>query len=389
MASTTWADHQQPALPHLIIGAGVFGLSLAHELARRGHAITVLDRQPPPVPDGSSVDISRIIRADYASPLYHRLALEALTAWNRPHDGHDAAHGGAGWAPWYRPAGFVLMGRRGAGAGDYVEACKRNLHAQGVPIREFAGAHDFARQVPQLGPVRPELEGYSAYRNPMAGWADAGGAVAEMARRCRARGVRFQTGEVARIVVEGGRATGVVLVDGRAIRAEQVTVATGAWTGYLLDMRGTASASAQPVAWFRVNEAEAEELKDLPVVLDLTTGWFVFPPTKASEDDQGAVIKIARHGYGYATKFDAQPADKKKVISAPKLVGDNSKSSFIPDDAKTALREGLKWFLPRYAEKSFEYHRLCWYTDTPEGDFIIDWHPNIKNLFVLTGGSGQ
>ncbi|CCF39797.1 hypothetical protein CH063_10535, partial [Colletotrichum higginsianum] len=69
--------------PVLIVGAGVFGLSLAHELAaNRGYtSVTILDRFLPPVPDGSSVDVSRIIRTEYADPLYSSLATDALQGW--------------------------------------------------------------------------------------------------------------------------------------------------------------------------------------------------------------------------------------------------------------------------------------------------------------------
>ncbi|KAH8426803.1 FAD-dependent oxidoreductase [Aspergillus melleus] len=48
--------------PVVIVGAGIFGLSTALELPRRGFSnITVLDRYQAPVLDGSSVDLTRII----------------------------------------------------------------------------------------------------------------------------------------------------------------------------------------------------------------------------------------------------------------------------------------------------------------------------------------
>lgn len=48
----------------IIVGAGVFGLSTALEISRKypGTQVTVIDRQTPPVVDGTSVDTSRIIR---------------------------------------------------------------------------------------------------------------------------------------------------------------------------------------------------------------------------------------------------------------------------------------------------------------------------------------
>jgi threonine dehydrogenase-like Zn-dependent dehydrogenase len=49
----------------IIIGAGVFGLSTALAIAKRHSStkITVIDRLTPPVPDGTSVDTTRVIRS--------------------------------------------------------------------------------------------------------------------------------------------------------------------------------------------------------------------------------------------------------------------------------------------------------------------------------------
>jgi sarcosine oxidase/L-pipecolate oxidase len=44
---------------------------------------------------------------------------------------------------------------------------------------------------------------------------------------------------------------------------------------------------------------------------------------------------------------------------------------------------------PELADRPFFKTRLCWYTDTATGDWIIDYHPSYKNLFVATGGSGH
>ena len=33
--------------------------------------------------------------------------------------------------------------------------------------------------------------------------------------------------------------------------------------------------------------------------------------------------------------------------------------------------------------------RLCLYTDTTDGDFLIDRHPDVEGLVVATGGSGH
>src|SRR5258705_13234912 len=66
----------------LVLGAGVFGLSAARELALRGHSVRLLDPGPLPHPLAASTDISKLVRMDYGSDDdYTRLAAEALPIW--------------------------------------------------------------------------------------------------------------------------------------------------------------------------------------------------------------------------------------------------------------------------------------------------------------------
>lgn len=52
-------------------------------------------------------------------------------------------------------------------------------------------------------------------------------------------------------------------------------------------------------------------------------------------------------------------------------------------------RQALSEIIPSLATRPFNKTRLCWYTDTPTGDFIITYHPSHPNLFLATGGSGH
>lgn len=78
-----------------------------------------------------------------------------------------------------------------------------------------------------------------------------------------------------------------------------------------------------------------------------------------------------------------------RTISSPKRDTNNAASSYLPDDADQALREGLRQVLPKLADKPWMRKRLCWYTDTPQGDFVVDNHPSIAGLFIAVGGAGQ
>jgi glycine/D-amino acid oxidase-like deaminating enzyme len=44
------------------------------------------------------------------------------------------------------------------------------------------------------------------------------------------------------------------------------------------------------------------------------------------------------------------------------------------------LRADLPTILPSLAERDFDRVAVCWYNDTPSGDFIIDYHPDLESV---------
>lgn len=67
----------------IVVGLGVTGLSVAAELARRGHAVVGIDRWGSGHPVTSSTGVSRSIRVAYDDERYVRLAREAFEGWHR------------------------------------------------------------------------------------------------------------------------------------------------------------------------------------------------------------------------------------------------------------------------------------------------------------------
>lgn len=51
------------------------------------------------------------------------------------------------------------------------------------------------------------------------------------------------------------------------------------------------------------------------------------------------------------------------------------------------IRNGLRRVYPQLAERDFIGTRLCWYSDTENGEWIIDRHQTIGGLIFATGGS--
>src|SRR5947209_6240744 len=68
----------------VVVGAGVYGLTAALELRRRGYAVTLLDPGPLPHPLAASTDISKLVRMDYGSDADYLVAMEeALARWRQ------------------------------------------------------------------------------------------------------------------------------------------------------------------------------------------------------------------------------------------------------------------------------------------------------------------
>lgn len=251
------------------------------------------------------------------------------------------------------------------------------------------------------------------YLNTGAGWADAEKSMRWLYDRVVETGrVTFVNGTVEVLETQAGeaeaevteqRVAGARLSDGRSITADLVIVAAGAWTPSLVDLKSQAVATGQCLAYLQLTDEEQAKLAEMPVCLNLTDGCFIIPP-------RDNVLKIARHAYGYlnpepvsheplreSIRSNAKPDPNKNAsepavrrISQPRThLTDPSLS--IPVEAASDLRRALKRIIPwpELAERPFVKTRLCWYTDTPTGDWIIDYHPHYKNLFVATGGSGH
>lgn len=362
----------------IIVGAGVFGLGAAAELSERGYKnITVIDRSPPPVPDGSSVDISRVIRTDYADPIYARMATEAQALWQTEYKEH------------YHQCGFVMLSN--TPKHPYIEECIRVLKNSQKPFTVLDSGNDAKDIYPALS---GDLSRTTGYMNAAGGWADAENAIRQLASKCVQKGVSFITGPrgtVRQLQRSGNRITGVEVMSGPAITAKQIILATGAWTSRLIPTYDSVISTGQPVGFLQLTADEAERLRKLPVCINLSSGVFFFPPTPDTN-----ILKVARHGYGYENPVDAKypPAQKElpalqKTVSSPPHDTSASSISSIPADSEKALRAGLRQMLPDFADRAWTRTRLCWYTDTPRGDFVIADHPQVEGLFLATGGSGQ
>jgi sarcosine oxidase/L-pipecolate oxidase len=337
-----------PPTSIFIVGSGVFGLSTAYALAQRptysNTKITVLDRSPFPSPDGSSIDTSRIVRADYSDPAYAALASAAQSEWRK--QGANEL-GGEGR---YTECGLVLVADKGVQGEEYVrESCEN--------VKNLSSAAGDKDAIQELA-TRTEIDaavgtgggnGDWGYINRRSGWADAEAGVRFMRSRVEGTGrVTFLQGEAQSLIKDGSKVTGVKLADGQTLKAELVILATGAWTGKLVDLRGRAQATGQVLVYLDLSQEEQDKLEKMPVLLNMSTGLFIIPP-------RNRLLKIARHAYGYANPVQIPNPDNPEEtieVSLPRTSWED-KDQWVPKEGEDACREALREMIPRFVLTSF------------------------------------
>ena len=112
-------------------------------------------------PHAASIDSSRIIRPDYASTPYAKLAAQAQQAWRSGYGGGEGV---------YRESGIILSAEKGGSA--YVECAYRNARGLGYRVQGLRDKEEVGRALGTGGEG-----GESGYVNFGGGWADAGRAM--------------------------------------------------------------------------------------------------------------------------------------------------------------------------------------------------------------------
>lgn len=188
-----------------------------------------------------------------------------------------------------------------------------------------------------------------------------------------------------------GGSVGTKLSDSKVLDADLVMVAAGAWSGSLVDLRGRTEATGHAVVYMDITAEEQKALDDFPVVLNLSTGLFIIPPR-----DQ--VLKVARHTFGYinpvkiTNALPPSPNDKREpFIASQPYTSRNDRANILSIEASNDLRRALTDILPirGLENRPWKLARICWYSDTRDGEWLIDYHPGWKGLFVATGDSGH
>ena len=214
----------------VVVGGGVIGCAAAWELAKAGCAVTLLERATPGAESSGAAAglLAPMGAGEDPSASFERLA---LASWRLYPGVADELRARTGVDVEYVTHGTVYPF---ATAAEADEAASRAGRPEGRELGvEIWDAAELGRREPALAPGG---RGALFVRGDQ--WLNNQRLVLAYAQAACAAGVTLRTGRtVSRVVVEDGRARGVV-ADGERVDGDAVVLAAGAWTGELVETFG-------------------------------------------------------------------------------------------------------------------------------------------------------
>lgn len=348
----------------IVIGLGAHGSATAYQLARQGVSVLGIDRHAPPHAHGSSHGATRITRlAVGEGECYVPFARRSHAIWREL----EAATG----VTLYRRTGGLVMGPAG-GAGSHVrrpDFVRRTI--------DIARRHGIEHEVLDAAALRERFPQFlvddhvTGYYEPDAGVLSPDACIAAQLQEARRFGASLRLGE--RVEALEADAGGVAVRTDRGLyRAARAVLAAGAWVPGLA---GGAYARRlkvmrQVLFWFRPAEPRLYAPDRSPVFIwlhgrDADASIYGFPMGDGHDG-----VKVATEQYERATDPDAMAWG----VSADEAAHMH----------ETHVRGRLRSVTPHCVHAA-----SCMYTVSDDSGFVIDRHPELDAVTVVSACSGH
>lgn len=344
-----------------VIGAGVFGAWTAYQLRATGKRVLLIDAYGAGNSRSSSGDESRIIRLGYGGDkIYTRSALRSLELWKEMF-----ARAGQSL---FRQTGVLWLAHENDpySVNSFETITNLGLHVERLTIEETG------KRFPQINLDRISWTMFE----PGSGVLIARRAVQAVVSEAIKAGVEYVQEAIEPIGpgvppvnhAQDARATlkGVRTSSGQQILADTYVFACGAWLPKVFPalLGDRINPTRQEVFYFGAPSGDRFKPPALPVWIDFKDEAYGLP------DMEGRGVKVAIDRHGGA--FD--PDTGNRIASSEGLA-----------DARAYLARRL----PELKDSPVIETRVCQYENTSNGDFLIDRHPEMDNVWLVGGGSGH
>ena len=333
----------------IVVGCGAMGSSISYNLARRGLKVLTLERFTLNHEFGSSHGRSRIIRLAYfEDPRYVPLLRRAFTLW-------DELAEKSGSQVIRRTGGLMV----GSEEGRLVTGVLRSTREHSLPHRIFQ-----AREAMNAFGALKLDEGHCAVYEENAGVLFPDRCISSFAKLAKESGCEFHFSERMTRWKPHPEAVEVETENG-AYEADRLVFSTGAWTGSILPGLLPLSCERQVQFWFDPPRDGSFSADRMPIFImeEDSAHYFYGIP------DVGHGVKVARtHG--------GTPVD-------PEKLGKNVTESDLAPVSGFIQRR-----LPALSSEPIA-SAPCIYTNTPDSNFVVDYHPQDERVLVVSACSGH
>ena len=347
-----------------VVGLGAMGSAALYQLGLRGATVVGLDRFAPPHTLGSSHGESRITRQAVGEGRdYVPFVLASHRIWRTL----EAETG----ETLLTACGALVMGPGSGisshhGKPDFVGRSIDAARAFAIP-HEILDGHEVARRFPQFQNLSGDEK---AYYEPGGGYVRPERCIAAQLHRAGELGATIRTGTTVLSILQ--EPNGVrIETDRGVVLADQVVVSAGAWTAPLLGAPFTdlLTVNRQLLHWYALDDASAYG-PDAPVFIWMhgsgdTDYLYGFPPQPGEPQ-----VKVATEQYATTTRAEALD----RAVS--------------PEESAAMYRHHVAGRLAG-ATARVTRSAACLYTVTPDRGFIIDRHPRMDRVLVVSACSGH
>ena len=335
-----------------VVGAGVFGAWIALHLAKREQRVLLLDAYGPGHSRSSSGDESRIIRMGYgADEIYTQWSQRSLLQWKE-------LFAASGNQELFQKTGVLWLAESG---NAQLRATADVLGRNQVDFEQLDRAA-LGHRYPQIN-----LEGIATgIYEPESGVLMARRAVAATAAEAVRLGVEVKLAAIAE-PHGSGTIEYVTSSAGEKFVAKEFVFACGAWLAKLFPafLEDRIFPTRQTVFYFGIPAGDDRfSSPALPTWLIKNDECYGMPDLES----RGLKIAMDQHG----ERID--PDTQSRVVTSTEV---------------EEIRRLVAYRFPALAHAPIVETRVCQYENTWNGDFLIDRHPTLSNVWLAGGGSGH
>jgi glycine/D-amino acid oxidase-like deaminating enzyme len=337
----------------VVVGAGAFGGWSALSLLRAGHRVTLVDAWGAGHSRASSGGETRVIRGVYGGVAdYTTMAARAMTLWR-------AAERAWGRRVMYRTGALWMC----ESDDSYVRRSIAPMKASGLPLEQIA-LDDAARRWPQVSFAGVR----TVWLEPEAGYLTAR-AACELVRETFVREGGTYVQRWARPGAEsGGRLSRLTMSDGSSLAADVFVFACGPWMAQVFP--------------------EVVGRRIVPTRQEV----FFYGPPAGDTRFEGAALPTWVH-MGERLFYGIPVHDRRGLKVADDTAGaevDPTAQERVPTPAAMErARATLAARFPAMADAPLVESRVCQYEASTDGNYLVDRHPGLANVWLVGGGSGH